>query len=71
VAEAYIQQLNGAKVFRHPIVTEVTPLKAFYPAEEYHQNFIERNPDYPYVVYNDLPKLQQLKKKYPDLVKHP
>jgi peptide-methionine (S)-S-oxide reductase len=71
VAEAYIQQLNGAKVFRHPIVTEVTPFKAFYPAEQYHQNFIERNPDYPYVVYNDLPKLQQLKKKYPDLVKHP
>jgi len=70
VAEAYIQQLNGAKVFRHPIVTQVAPLKGFYPAEEYHQNFIERNPNYPYVVYNDLPKLEQLKKKYPDLVKH-
>ena len=70
VAEAYIQQLNGAKVFRHPIVTQVVPLKGFYAAEEYHQNFIERNPDYPYVVYNDLPKLDQLKKKYPDLVKH-
>ncbi|SPF31775.1 Peptide methionine sulfoxide reductase MsrA 2 [Candidatus Sulfopaludibacter sp. SbA4] len=69
VAEAYIQQLNGAKVFRHPIVTQVAPLKGFYPAEEYHQNFIERNPNYPYVVYNDLPKLEQLKKKYPDLVK--
>lgn len=69
VAEAYIQQLNGAKVFRHPIVTQVVPLKAFYPAEEYHQNFLDRNPDNPYIVYNDLPKLQQLKKKYPDLVK--
>jgi peptide-methionine (S)-S-oxide reductase len=70
VAEAYIQQLNAAKVFRRPIVTQVTSLKGFYAAEEYHQNFIERNPTYPYVVYNDLPKLEQLKKKYPDLVKH-
>ena len=70
VAEAYIQQLNGSKVFRHAIVTQVAPLKGFYPAEEYHQNFIERNPNYPYVVYNDLPKLYQLKKKYPDWVKH-
>jgi len=70
VAEAYIQQLNAAKVFRHPIVTQVAPLKGFYAAEEYHQNFIQRNPTYPYVVYNDLPKLEQLTKKYPDLVKH-
>jgi len=70
VAEAYIQQLNAAKVFRHPIVTQVVPLKGFYAAEEYHQNFIQRNPTYPYVVYNDLPKLEQLTKKYPDLVKH-
>jgi len=69
VAEAYIQQLNSAKVFRHPIVTQVTPLPGFYPAEDYHQNFLERNPTYPYIVYNDLPKLEQLKKKYPDLVK--
>lgn len=70
VAEAYIQQLNAAKVFRHPIVTQVVPLKGFYAAEEYHQNFIQRNPTYPYVVYNDLPKLEHLKKQYPDLVKH-
>ncbi len=71
VAEAYIRQLTGAKVFRYPIVTQVVPLKGFYAAEEYHQNFIERNPDYPYVVYNDLPKLDHLKRQYPGLVKHP
>ena len=45
------------------------PFQAFYNAEEHHQNFIERNPDYPYVVYNDLPKLRALKKQYPDLSK--
>jgi peptide-methionine (S)-S-oxide reductase len=69
VAEAYIEQLNQAKIFRHPIVTQVTQLAAFYPAEDYHQNFLERNPTYPYIVYNDLPKLDQLKKKYPELYK--
>jgi len=69
VSAAYIQQLNTARIFSRPIATQLTPLTAFYPAEEYHQNFIERNPNYPYVVYNDLPKLEQLKKKYPDLVK--
>jgi peptide-methionine (S)-S-oxide reductase len=68
VAEAYIRQLNQAKIFRSKIVTEVTPLKGFYAAEAYHQDFILRNPDYPYVVYNDLPKLRDLKKKYPELV---
>lgn len=67
VAEAYIAQLNAAKVFRKPIVTKVTPLQAFYPAEEYHQNFIERHPDNSYVMFNDLPKLEQLHKKFPDL----
>jgi peptide-methionine (S)-S-oxide reductase len=69
VAEAYIQQLNQAKVFRHPIVTQLTPLAAFYPAEDYHQDYIAHNPGNPYVMYNDLPKLEQLKKKYPELVK--
>jgi peptide-methionine (S)-S-oxide reductase len=69
VAEAYVQQLNAAKVFRHPIVTQVTPLLGFYPAEEYHQNYLERNPDQPYIVYNDLPKLAHLKKQYPELLK--
>jgi peptide-methionine (S)-S-oxide reductase len=68
VAEAYIKQLNEAKVFQHPIVTQVTPLAGFYAAEAYHQNFIERNPNYPYVVYNDLPKLKQLEKQFPELI---
>jgi peptide-methionine (S)-S-oxide reductase len=68
VAEAYIQQLNDAKVFKHKIVTQLTPLNAgFYPAEGYHQHYIEHNPNNPYVVYNDLPKLRNLKKTFPDL----
>jgi peptide-methionine (S)-S-oxide reductase len=48
-------------------VTEVVPLKQFYPAEDYHQNFLERNPDNPYIVYNDLPKLKQLQEQFPAL----
>ncbi len=69
VAEAYIHQLNEARIFSHPIVTQVVALKGFYPAEAYHQNFVARNPMYPYVMYNDLPKLGQLKKEYPNLCK--
>ena len=68
VAEAYLQQLNAAKVFKHPIVTQVTPLQGFYAAEDYHQDYIAHNPGNPYVVYNDLPKLAELNKRYPDLV---
>ncbi len=68
-AEAYIREINAAKVFRAPIATEVVPLRAFYPAEAYHQKFMQRNPDYPYIVYNDLPKLAQLKKQLPELNK--
>jgi peptide-methionine (S)-S-oxide reductase len=67
VAEAYIQQLDHARVFPRKIVTEVTPLKGFYAAEDYHQNFLERNPDNPYIIYNDLPKLDRLKKQFPEL----
>jgi peptide-methionine (S)-S-oxide reductase len=70
VAEAYIQQLNQAKVFRHPIVTKVSELPAFYAAEDYHQDYIQHHPDNPYVIYNDLPKLGQLRKKFPDWLKH-
>jgi peptide-methionine (S)-S-oxide reductase len=66
-ALAYIDQLNKAKVFSGAIVTQVVPLKAFYPAEEYHQNFLERHPDNPYIVFNDLPKLRELQKQFPDL----
>jgi peptide-methionine (S)-S-oxide reductase len=67
--DAYIAQLEAAKTFGAPIVTQVVPLKAFYPAEEYHQHFVQRNPDYPYVVINDLPKLAHLKQAFPDLVR--
>jgi peptide-methionine (S)-S-oxide reductase len=69
VAEAYIKQLELAQVFHKPVVTEVTALKAFYPAEEYHQQFVRRHPNHPYVVVNALPKLDKLKKQFPDLVK--
>jgi peptide-methionine (S)-S-oxide reductase len=69
IAEGYIKQIEEARVFSKPIVTQVVPLKAFYPAEAYHQNFVARNPSYPYVFYNDLPKLGQLKKLYPTMCK--
>jgi peptide-methionine (S)-S-oxide reductase len=69
VAEAYIRQLDAAKVFHGKIVTAVVPLQGFYPAETYHQNFLDRNPTYPYIVYNDLPKLAHLKKDYPEMLK--
>ena len=68
-AEAYIAQLSQAKVFSQPIVTQVVPAKAFYPAEGYHQDFVRNNPNHPYVVVNALPKLAKLKKLYPTLVK--
>jgi peptide-methionine (S)-S-oxide reductase len=67
VAKAYIDQLTKAKVYGKPIVTQVVKLEGFYPAEEYHQNFAERNPTYPYIVYHDLPKVANLKKEFPDL----
>ena len=67
VAQSYIEQLNKAHSFSEPIVTQLNPLNGFYAAEDYHQNFIDRNPDYPYVVINDLPKLEQLRKQFPSL----
>jgi len=67
-AEAYIQQLTDAKAFKHRIVTQVAPLSGFYAAEDYHQHFLDRNPTYPYIVYNDIPKLVQLHKQFPELV---
>jgi peptide-methionine (S)-S-oxide reductase len=66
VAKAYIDQLNQSKVFDAAIVTKIEPGKAFYPAEAYHQDFLTRNPDYPYIVFNDLPKIENLRKMYPD-----
>jgi peptide-methionine (S)-S-oxide reductase len=68
-AAAYIRRLTDAKTFAAPIVTKVAPLQAFYPAEDYHQHFMDRNPDYPYIVYNDRPKVEQLKRRFPELLK--
>jgi peptide-methionine (S)-S-oxide reductase len=65
VAQAYIDQLNKAGVFTAPIVTQVVPLKQFYPAEDYHQNYLARHSDQPYIVIHDMPKLEQLKKRFP------
>lgn len=67
IARAYVEQLTRAKVFSAPIVTKIEPLKAFYPAEDYHQDFLIRNPNYPYIVINDLPKIDHLKRTYPEL----
>ncbi len=69
VAEAYIKQLEQAKVFRSPIVTEVTPLKAFYPGEDYHQNYCSRNPQNPYVASVAEPKVEKTRDHFPELLK--
>jgi peptide-methionine (S)-S-oxide reductase len=69
VAEQTIRALTAAKTFHDPIVTTVVPLTAFYPAEAYHQHFAEHHPDYPYIVYNDKPKLVALRKQYASLLK--
>ena len=65
IAEAYIAQLNQAHAFRAPIVTTVEENRSFYPAEGYHQDFLVRNPTYPYIVFNDLPKIESLKRLFP------
>jgi peptide-methionine (S)-S-oxide reductase len=64
-ANAYIAQLNAARLFSRPIATKVEPLKGFYPAEAYHQDFLVNNPTYPYIVFNDLPKIASLKRVWP------
>jgi peptide-methionine (S)-S-oxide reductase len=69
VAKAYIAQLNSAHAFQGPIVTTIEPGKAFYRAEDYHQDFLAKNPGYPYIVYNDLPKIANLKQLFPALYK--
>ncbi|MGA7958837.1 MAG: peptide-methionine (S)-S-oxide reductase, partial [Xanthobacteraceae bacterium] len=66
VAAAYIGQLDNAHVFDAPIVTELEVLKGFYPAEDYHQDFAVTHPSYPYIVFNDLPKVENLKRMFPD-----
>ncbi|HEY7405758.1 MAG TPA: peptide-methionine (S)-S-oxide reductase MsrA [Candidatus Angelobacter sp.] len=67
IAEAYIDQLNHAKAFAQPIVTQVVALQAFYPAESYHQDYAEHHPHDPYIAINDLPKLEHLKQTLPEL----
>ena len=62
VAEAYIAQLDAAKVFRKPIVTKVGALQGFYPAEDYHQDYLTLHPNQPYIAFNDIPKVENLKK---------
>ena len=64
-ARAYIAQLNAAKLFPRPIATKIEPFKGFYWAEDYHQDFLVKNPTYPYIVYNDLPKIDALKRVWP------
>ena len=66
VAQAYVEQLGQAKAFSSPIVTQIVPLPAFYPAEGYHQNYLAQHRSQPYIVINDLPKLYQLKEQFPD-----
>ncbi|HTS23500.1 MAG TPA: peptide-methionine (S)-S-oxide reductase MsrA [Casimicrobiaceae bacterium] len=65
VAQAYVAQLTQAKAFSDPIVTQIVPLPAFYPAEAYHQNYLALHRTQPYIVMNDLPKLYQLKEQFP------
>jgi peptide-methionine (S)-S-oxide reductase len=67
IAEAYIAQLDQAKVFSRPIVTQVVALEKFYPAEGYHQNYFEQHPNDPYIMYNDAPKVANLKKEFPEM----
>lgn len=66
IAQSYVAQLDGAKFFAKPIVTQILPLQAFYPAESYHQDYATLHPNNPYIAYNDLPKVAQLKELFPD-----
>ena len=67
IAEAYIAQLNEAKIFSRPIATQVVPLTAFYQAEGYHQNYAQIHPNDPYIMFNDAPKVANLRREFPDL----
>ncbi len=67
IAQAYMDQLNEAKVYSRPIVTQVIRLKDFYPAEAYHQDYLVHHPNNPYIVINDLPKVAHLREQFPDL----
>jgi peptide-methionine (S)-S-oxide reductase len=67
IAQSYVDQLNQSKVFSQPIVTQIVPLKAFYRAEDYHQNYATEHPDNPYIAMFDLPKLKNLQQQFPSL----
>lgn len=67
LATVFIDAINKSKALKKPVATDVVPFKAFYEAEQHHQGFVKKNPEYPYVVYNDLPKLAALKTKFPGL----
>lgn len=67
IAQAYIAQLDRAHLYRAPIVTRVEDYQGFHAAEDYHQDFLSKNPNYPYIVFNDLPKVANLKQVFPDL----
>lgn len=69
VAEAYIRQLDAARVFPSPIATTLEPLESFYEAEAYHQNYAARNPDQPYIAYTAAPKVEKLMTKLPDRIR--
>jgi peptide-methionine (S)-S-oxide reductase len=69
IAEAYIKQLDRVKVFNQPIVTQVSPLEKFHNAEAYHQNYLAQHPNEPYIVINDIPKVENLRKQLPELYK--
>ncbi|MFZ5524296.1 MAG: peptide-methionine (S)-S-oxide reductase MsrA [Pseudomonadota bacterium] len=67
IAQGYIQKLTAARTFSAPIVTQLVPLEQFFPAEDYHQNYLALHPYQPYIVFNDMPKLEQLRKQFPAL----
>ena len=69
IAQAYITQLDQAKVFKRPIVTQVVALDSYYKAEAYHQDYLAHHPNEPYIVINDQPKVANLRKQFPDLYK--
>ncbi len=69
VAQAYIDKLNQSQIFPQPIATKITTLNKFYPAEQHHQNFMAQNPNYPYILVHDRPKVDRLQREFPELVK--
>jgi len=71
IAQSYVKQLEKAKAFPQPIVTQLAAYKAFYPAESYHQDFLVNNPRHPYIVFHDLPKVRNLKEVFPQVFRDP